>query len=303
MPTNFDHLQGWHDDQKFVESTLQTLPIPVVSDVYHIIKDTGKGKQRFLYQYVQKCLGGKFPVQVQEIGDCVSFMYAHIVNTVKSVQALTNGLEEFTKEHLTSTEDAYAGSRVLIGRGQIGGDGSVGAWIAKYAMQYGTLCRRKYDNIDLSVYSGARARQWGQANAGPPKILLPYAREHIVQNTSQVSSYEEARDLIYNGYPVGVCSNQGFTDRRDKDGFASPSGNWAHAMAVLAVDDNSHRPGVLIQNSWPISWISGPTMYEQPEGSFWCDAQVFDRMAKQNDTFSYSNFVGFPVQDIDLRIV
>ena len=37
------------------------------------------------------------------------------------------------------------------------------------------------------------------------------------------------------GYPVVVCSDQGFTMERDADGFCNPKGTWYHAMAVIGV--------------------------------------------------------------------
>jgi hypothetical protein len=303
MAKNYNHLQGWYKNEIEVFKTMETLPFPVVSDIYNPIKDSGRGKKRLLYEAVQNLLG-TFLVQVQTIGDCTSFMFAHLCNTLKAIQAITTEMEEFTLEHLTSTEDVYAGSRIQIGNGACGyGDGSVGAWIAKYVSTYGTLCRKKYENIDLSIYDGNKARTWGQPGHGTPSILLPYAKEHTVKTVSQVGSYEEARDLLYNGHLIGVCSQQGFSDTRDKDGFATPQGDWSHAMAVLAIDDEYRRPGVLIQNSWPINWITGPKRYNQPDGSFWCDADIFNAMVKMNDTFAYSAFEGFPVQDLDWKIV
>ena len=36
------------------------------------------------------------------------------------------------------------------------------------------------------------------------------AAAHKVQTTSLISTYEELQDALSNGYPVTVCSNQGF---------------------------------------------------------------------------------------------
>jgi hypothetical protein len=205
----------------------------------------------------------------------------------------------------TATEAIYALSRVEVGKGRLGGgDGSIGSWAAEAVQKWGTLRRMKYLTVDLSTYSGSRAKAWGMPRAGLPDELEPLAREHPVQAASLVTSYEQARDAIANGYPVAVCSNQGFTESRDAEGFARASGSWAHCMAFLAVDDNAKRPGLLCQNSWGPDWIRGPVRHNQPPGSFWVDAATANRMLSRDpDSFAVSGFVGFPVQSLDYLAV
>jgi hypothetical protein len=175
----------------------------------------------------------------------------------------------------------------------------------EWLLKYGILLRKPYqvggETIDLSTYSGQRARQWG--GKGVPNALEPIAKEHPVLTASLAQSYEEVRDAIANNYAVIVCSNIGFgpTNRvlnRDKDGFLRPSGSWAHAMLFNAVDDAYQRPGCCCQNSWGTKWVVGPTRHGQPEGSFWVDADVVTKMARQGDTWVISDLDGFPKQRI-----
>jgi hypothetical protein len=260
-------LGGWVDDQNAVEAVMSELPFPVFGDVWESTKDSGKGKVVLLYDIIEK-VAGYFPLRKQAIGDCVSMGTAYAVDAIKAVDIyIKKDFEEWVAE--TATEDIYGGSRVQIGKGRIGsGDGSVGAWAARYVNEYGALARKKYGDIDLTKYSGSVAKSWGMPNRGTPKDLIPFAKEHPVLTISQVSNYEQCRDLIANGYSVTICSNQGFSSKRDKDGFAAPQGNWAHCMSLLAIDDEYKRPGVLIQNSWGV-WNSGPKRHNQPDGSFW----------------------------------
>ena len=67
-------------------------------------------------------------------------------------------------------------------------------------------------------------------------------------------------------------------------------------MAFVGMDDEFKRPGLLCVNSWPVNWISGPKRHEQPDGSFWVDAEVADSMLRQNDSFALSGFEGYPSQ-------
>lgn len=236
------------------------------------------------------------------IHNCTSFASSHVVDILKAIEIVKLGqFEDFV--NITSTEFTYGASRVLIGGGRLGnGGGSLGVWTAKSVVDYGTLVRKKYDEIDLTNYSGKLALDWGYN--GPTRSLLKISKETYVKNISQVTTYASARDALANGYPIVVCSNVGFGNKRDKYGMLYPSGNWAHAMAVIAVDDAHKIPSVLILNSWPESWVSGPQRFgDEPKGSFWCPYDVFETMLMQNDSFVYSDFNGFPVKELDLRWV
>jgi len=106
-----------------------------------------------------------------------------------------------------------------------------------------------------------------------------------------------------NGYSVTIASNQGFSSRRDSEGFARPEGSWAHQMAILGVDDEYKRSGALVQNSWGV-WNSGPKRHDQPDGSFWVDAEELERrVLKTGDCWAYSGYEGFKPQKLNTRII
>jgi hypothetical protein len=295
-------LGGWIDDPAKVEEVMTSLPFPVFSDVWGSTKGSGKGKKVLLYEYIRKASGGSFPTRKQTVGDCVSQGAAYAVDAVKAVDIVINGdFEEWVAE--TATEDIYGGCRVQIGNGRLKGDGAVGAWAAKYVNEYGALPRGKYGNVDLTTYSGNRARDWGKRGKGVPKSLIPIAKQHPILTVSRVDSYEQVRDLICNGYAVTIASNQGFDSRRDKEGFAKPKGNWAHQMSILGVDDEHKRPGVLVQNSWG-RWNGGPKRHDQPDGSFWVDAEEIEKtVLKKGDSWAFSGYEGFKPRTLNTRII
>jgi intein/homing endonuclease len=236
------------------------------------------------------------------ISNCVSQGAAYAVDAVKAVDIyIKKDFESWVAE--TATEDIYAGSRIQIGGGRINGDGSVGAWAAKYINQYGALPRKKYGKVDLTTYSGDRARSWGRRGKGAPSSIVKIAKEHPIEVVSRVDTYEQCRDLITNGYAVTIASMQGFSSLRDSEGFAKPKGNWAHQMCILGVDDAYKRPGVLVQNSWG-AWNGGPKRLNQPTGSFWVDAdEIEKRILRQKDSWAFSSYVGFEPQTINTRII
>lgn len=302
MSKDLSHLGGWIDDPKGVEKSMSRLPMPVFSDVWSATKESGKGKKMLLYDIVRKVAGG-FPNRLQTVGDCVSQGTALAVDIAKCVDIHLKGdFEQWVAE--TSTEDIYSGSRNIIGGGRLGnGDGSLGSWAAEYVNEYGGLPRDKYGNIDLTVYDGNKARQWGRSGFKLPKEFLDIAKKHPILTVSQVNTWEEVRDLIYNGYPVTIASNQGFSSERDKDGFAKPEGSWAHLMCLVAMDDEFNRPGALCANSWA-EWNSGPKRHDQPVGSFWIDAEELEkRILKTGDCWAFSGYLGFQPNKLNTRII
>ena len=107
-------------------------------------------------------------------------------------------------------------------------------------------CRGRHGSHDLSLYDENRCRDFGRR--GVPDDLEVLAKEHPVRGVVNVRSWEECRAAIRNGYPVLVCSSQGFTMERDAEGFCNPRG-WYHAMAVVGVR-GGERPGGFLLNSW-----------------------------------------------------
>ena len=300
--SDYSHLCGWVDSPKDVEQSMSSLPFPVFSDVHGAIKGDGKGKIMLLHKIVEQ-VAGYYPIRHQLESDCVSHGSAGAVDVIKSVDIfIKKDFEEWVSE--TATEDIYSGSRNIIGKGRLGnGGGSLGIWAAKYVNEYGALTRKKYGNIDLSKYNVDRVRQWAGPGFILPKEILEEAKKHPVLTVSQVRTWEEVRDLIFNGYAVTIASNQGFSSTRDKDGFAKPEGSWPHQMVLVSMDDEYKRPGALCCNSWGV-WNSGPKRHGQPDGSFWIDAEELEnRILRTGDCWAYSGYEGFKPNKLNTRII
>ena len=62
------------------------------------------------------------------------------------------------------------------------------------------------------------------AAEGVPDDLEALAKDHPVRGVVNVRSWEEeCHSAIRNGYPVLVCSSQGFTIKRDAGGVLQPA--------------------------------------------------------------------------------
>jgi len=292
---DFNKLCGWIDDPIEIQKVRSRENFKDLS-FYNAIKDTGQGKIALLHKIYEQVTSKDFPVWDQGIGDCVSFGYALGISTLKAVQIANGSGEKYIAD--VATEPIYGGSRVEIGGGRLGckSDGSLGAWGAKWIKDYGVLLRKNYNEDNLSAYSSFKAKNWGCY--GVPDNLEVIAKEHPVQTVALVQTYDEARDAIANGYPVVVCSSRGFETKRDNDGFAKPLGTWNHCMCFVAVDDQHTRPGLLCCNSWGRDYIFGPKRHGQPDGSFWVDGNVADKMLARGDSYAISSLKGFGVNDM-----
>ncbi len=246
---------------------------------------------------MRKAIGTDAPKGPQQIGDCVSWGWSNLVNYVQGLQialALQSGTPAQEYQEIC-TEATYGFSRVEVG-GQRGSmsDGSVGAWAAEAAKNYGYLSRKYIESKGLpGQYDPKRAKKWGAE--GVPDELEPEARLRLIKSVALVTTFAEAATFIQNGYPVAVCSNQGFTMTRDSQGFCRAQGTWNHCMLFMAV--RWDRPGLCCSQSWGANTPDGPLVLEQPDNSFWVDATTADRMLSQRDSFAGGPFDGYPSQD------
>ncbi|MCX7666431.1 MAG: hypothetical protein N2112_12900 [Gemmataceae bacterium] len=238
-----------------------------------------------------------------QVGSCVGFAAAAACEyAMAATNALRKGgpiqeLPDLVQEVI------YAGSRVEVNGGRVpfSGDGSTGAWAAKWLSTGGNLARGVYGTHDLTAYSESRCRQWG--DRGVPDELEPIAARQTVISVTLVRTTDEAKKALAQGYALFICSNVGFGQRgpyvRDRDGFLTASGTWAHCMAVIGYQGGS-RPGYLILNSWGPRWVSGPSgrFSDIPDGSFWCDETTMGRILSQGDSYAVSGVRGFPRRKI-----
>lgn len=287
---------GWRNLPTEVEQVLARLPMPAFAEVGSELIRSASADEVFLWDACKRVTGNHLPAHDQDgVGCCVGEGFSSAVEYLQCVGiALKSDNEEFAP---ISSEVIYALSRVEVGGGRLRGDGSIGAWAADAVTKFGVLPRRSFAQHDLTKFDPKLARHWGQL--GLPDELEPEALKHPVKTVSLVKSFAEARAAIGNGYPVTVCSNQGFSMTRDRDGFCSPRGTWMHCMCFIGAV-GGHRPGLCCLQSWGENVPNGPIgIGDHPSCSFWVDAETADRMLKQGDSWALSSFVGFPARKLD----
>lgn len=294
-PVNF----GWVDDPAAVEAVADQLRFRVFSDTpAGQVRDETLPTHAYLWQAYLKVTGGLPPVKDQgQVGSCVSFGTNNAI-----MRSLVSDLASAKKRGSykdIAEEVTYGGSRVQVGGGKIRGDGSVGAWAAEFVRKYGVVPRETVAGVDLSRYDQSRCKKWGDP-PGPPAAILDAAKLSPVKEVTQVKTWSEAKKALAQGYAIAVCSQQGFSMKRDQNGVSQPSGSWAHCMCL----DGYHVEGVEeyghITNSWGADAHKGPVGWGSPNtDGFWAKSSVVERMLRQGDSWAFSGVVGFPAREID----
>ena len=171
-------------------------------------------------------------------------------------------------------EPIYVGSRNEVGGGRLNGDGSVGAWAAKWVSMYGVCERNRYGAIDLSVDSPAGREDLAVSwRSVPPEIKAACALHRF--DAHYCETVEDQKDALAAKFAGAYCRNR-LNGNRDADGIARPAGSGAHCEALVGIAVAKNGEDVfLYQQSWG-SQPGGPAVlklrdgyeYELPQGVY-----------------------------------
>jgi hypothetical protein len=277
-------------EQHVFDRLMETSKYAYFADGAKRIKNSGKGQLSTPYKSVLKFDKNAY-IERQTTGDCVSHGTRSACDISRSIEIDLKGDKE--------SWIARGATEAIYGARGHGGQGMSCARAADFVSKNGgILVRKNYPGIaDFSKYDGNLGAGWGAR--GLPDKVIDIANDHQIRTVSLILTVAEARDALANGYGIAVCSNYGFSNKRDSKGFAKQSGSWAHCMAWTACDDTSGEPSFLVQNSWG-KWNDGghPEWGPIPDGSFLIHADVAEGMLKQNGSYAFSDFNGFPPQKL-----
>jgi hypothetical protein len=273
-------------DKDDANQLMGELPQPLFTFAAHRLRDSGRGQVSLPFRSVLHFDKDAY-TEIQTTGDCVSHSTRSAADISRAVEIHAGEQEAW--HHRGATEAIY-GSRGYSGQGM------TCSQAARFVnSQGGLLLRKDYGFADFSEYDSTKGSRWGRR--GVPVKVVQEAERHQVGTISLITTTEEARDALANGYGLSVCSSFGFNVYRDREGFCRRDGRWNHAMAWIAVDDASDRRGFLIQNSWG-NYVTGPKRHGQPDGSFWIDWKVAGKMINQRGAWAFSNVDGFPPRQL-----
>lgn len=277
-------------EQHVFDELISTSRYAFFEDGSKKITGSGKGKLSTPFKSVLKFDKQAYSER-QSTGDCVSHGTRSAVDLSRAVEIDIKGEKE--------SWIARGATEAIYGARGHSGQGMSCSRAAQFVSKTGgVLLRKNYPGIaDFTKYNGSLGAGWG--GRGLPDKVIDAADDHQVRTVSLIKTVEEARDALANGYGLAVCSNYGFSNKRDSKGVARKSGSWAHCMAWTACDDTGKEPLFLVQNSWG-KWNSGghPEWGPIPDGSFLIRASDAQGMLRQNGAYAFSDFNGFPPQKL-----
>jgi hypothetical protein len=252
----------------------------------------------FLGSYLLQCDPG-WKRGAQKIGSCVGWGWALSCDILAACDIHVRSEAEVYGGRVLEAS-VYAFSRVEVrGQRNLGGDGSYGGAAAKAVTKFGTLhYGLEYGGEKFTDNSGSREKEWGRD--GVPDRLEKYAANHKVSSVALVTDFEQAAKAIQNGYPVAVCSMQGFS-MTQREGYLTPMGSWAHCMMFAGVRWKPY-PALLCVNSWGDCYSGDvdktlPVQFQRSAG--WVRADTCTRMLKGEDSFALSGYSGFAPRKLE----
>lgn len=190
------------------------------------------------FQAEEDLLGHYLPADLQRRGTCVAR------GTYRAIQ--TGYWDAVCDRRITGKaeriayEPIYGGARVNIGRGQLAGDGAVGAWAAQWVHDYGVIARGVHGSIDLTNDREDLAVSWGAPGRGVPRELIAEGQAYRC-DAYHVSGAKLLADVTAARYCSAICSTHRQADRRDNNGECAYAGPTAHCEAIV---------GVYLRPSW-----------------------------------------------------
>ncbi len=177
-------------------------------------------------------------------------------------------------------EIIYAGSRNYPGKGQLTGDGSVGAWAAEWMSLYGLPVRGKYGNCDLTQGNESLAVSLGRRGARLDPAVLAAAKEHTWAS-HRLETTADFADAVASEFGVARCWDTLFGNR-DGSGMSVASGTGAHCQAIIGVFVMPNgEDGFIEIQSWGLNSPSGPLTLKTISGTINLPAACYGVAAAQ----------------------
>lgn len=204
----------------------------------------------------------------------------------------------------------YGRSRYYLGYRRAG-EGSTGGTFAKAAVNDGFLF---FDTPGLpKPQIDSNGITWGKQTellwSDGSRIdanWLSQSRNHLIRTVSPVRSAADVRAAIKNYYPVTIASNWGGRMQCRVVGTGENrvllndhADTWNHQMCIIGWWDHPELGEIFfVLNSW------GPRAHGidpsgGPPGGFWIKAADVDYICRQNDSYAFSQFDGFPAQTFE----
>lgn len=286
------------EEQQIVEATIAEMPRFEISG-----RKSDDPKKAVMWECSKVVNNGQhFRTFYQKTGSCVGNGGGQATWYLSAVEVVR--LKDPEQALLPFYLLPYGRSRMYAGmRGR--GDGSFGSAFAKAIRTDGVLPANteglpKYTDEGGISWGSSAEYEWSDGEAIAAK-WLEKSRKYIVKTTAQLKSADDAREALRNYYPCTIASDWG--------GQMSPSvqdgvllnrrvTTWQHQMSLQGWWDHPTLGEIFyILNSWGVG-AHGQPPDDSPPGGFWVKKADVENIVRQGDSFAFSQFDGFPAQDL-----
>ena len=278
---------GWVDDPAAVRECLAELNCGTFRETPAFAAGRDRDRGCVPVGILRTVTGDLLPARDQKsVGDCVGFATASAIEFLSCVQIADGEAGEYRD---LAQEVIYGGSRVEVGGGRIRGMGPSGPG-RRSGSATTVWCHASTATTILGSTPKADA---AITAASAYRTNLSRWRWSTPFGASSTSARGGVPRAIRNGYPVLVCSSQGFEMNRGADGFCTP-------RAVVSRDGRDRRSRRRTAGRVPPELVgTGSASRTAIPGRcagvrLWADADVLDGMLGQGDSWAFSRFVGFP---------
>ncbi len=204
----------------------------------------------------------------------------------------------------------YGRSRFYAGmRGR--GDGSMGSTFAKAISTDGILSA---DTPGLPQHEDDGGITWGQAKelewsdgAAISQDWLQKAKSFLVKTTAQCPNADAVREAVCNYYSCTLASDWGGRMQCQTAGnpavlLNEHADSWSHQMSCHGWQEHPSLGELFyILNSWGPN-AHGTPPDDAPPGGFWIKKQDMEYICRQEEVFAFSQWDGFPGQDLSEQL-
>ena len=279
---------------------------------FQIIGAQDPSDKAFLWECAKVANGGKhFRTFSQQTGSCVGNGGGQAIWYLSAVEVVR--LKDPEQVLMPFWLLPYGRSRYYAGsRGK--GEGSFGSAFAE-AMRKDGVLEASHEGLPQCTDQGGltygRATEMSWSDDGKiDKKWLDLSRKHLLKSTAQVKSAVQVREALLNYYPCTIASDWGGQMTPAVQGqppvrLNKRADTWNHQMCVIGTVNHPTLGWIYyVLNSWGVDAHGQPPEggYGEPPGGFWVNETDMDRIAKQGDSFAFSQFDGFPAQKLDWTI-
>lgn len=263
---------------------MQAAEVPGLHERFPALAGKWDGKSTVCHhEAVRKVLGSDLKAHNQPTGTCGGRAGSRSLEILQCV--LIAAGKRATFHPVSHAWPYYLARREFNMLGS--GDGVASGAVPPVLAKYGALHREEAgDALQAGPRSDDIAGKWGAGQLPREEAtrLEALAHDNLVTAMVRAKSAQELADGLASGGVVCQSDSQGYTMRRDAEGFCRPEGTWYHYQVRSGVVVTPRgRKGFAYDQSWGDTVPEGPLLPGWPGNCFGIDWNVQDQLCRNGE--------------------